>query len=54
MNKEELLELLRENLTISITTDYQSGYYNENYHKIKVEIKFDDEVISSSEDTIRA
>ena len=43
MSKEELLEVLRENLTISITTSYESGYYNDKYHKIKVEIKFDDE-----------
>lgn len=53
MTKEELLELLKESLTISITTDYHSGYYNDNYHQIKVELRLDDEVISTSTDSIR-
>ena len=51
MNKEELLELLRKNLTISITA---APYYDQGFrdHKVEVEIRFDGEFISSSKSTI--
>lgn len=53
MTKEELLELLKENLTISISTEHYSGYYNDNYCEVKIAVSFDDEIICTSSDTFR-
>lgn len=48
MDKQEILDFLRENLTISISRD--QGYYS--YPYIEVKLMLDGEVISTDECTI--
>jgi hypothetical protein len=53
LTKAQLLELLKEHLTISITTQPQDDYYRGTVgYDIKVDLSFDGTLISESTDSI--
>ena len=47
MDKEELIAFLKEKLEVSVQVDSYCEYYSSEF-KVKVQLKIDDEVISSS------
>lgn len=52
MNKEDLKQLLKENLTIKVShpkhdVGYYESYMEEDEHNVKVELFFDNELICS-------
>ena len=51
MTEEELLQLLKEKLSISISTEVDTGYYS-NSLKIRIKLSLDGEEISSATDSI--
>lgn len=52
MTKEEVIEFIKDNLSIEISTKTKSGFYNERYQYVSVKLLLDDDVISESEDMI--
>jgi hypothetical protein len=53
MNKEELIQFLKENLTIKLTTKEETDFYRGLVgYELNVEIHLGNEIISSSSDSI--
>lgn len=50
MDKEELIAFLKEKLAVSVQIDSYREYYSSGF-KVKVQLKIDDEITSSSIDS---